>query len=258
VTERSATTATPPRPTREGRESWLALLEELFDPSTRERLDRIGVPAGCHALEVGAGGGSIATWLARRVGPGGRVVATDVDTHFLDRIREPNVEVLRHDVLADDFPPHSFDLVHCRALLVHVVEAERAVERMARWLKPGGLLLAEEPWLDVGLLSPDPVAVRAVGALKETMDGGLARRLPLALRDAGLERIEAEGKLVFFSGGTKLASFYRHVIEGACAPLVARGSVDRAELGRLGARFEDPGWTECGWPRIAAWGWKPS
>ena len=101
------------------RDEWLSLLEELFDPATVERLESAGVGPGWHALEVGAGRGSIAAWLANRVGDDGRVVATDLDTSLLEERDEPGVEVLRHDVLADDFPSGSFDLVHCRAVLVH-------------------------------------------------------------------------------------------------------------------------------------------
>src|SRR5688572_26889615 len=102
------------------RDEWLSLLEELFDPSTQHRLEGAGVAPGWRALEVGAGRGSIAAWLAERVGPEGRVVATDIDTSLLEALDEPRVEVLHHDVLADDFPADSFDLVHCRALLIHL------------------------------------------------------------------------------------------------------------------------------------------
>jgi ubiquinone/menaquinone biosynthesis C-methylase UbiE len=146
------------------RDGWLSLLEELFDPPTVERLERVGVGPGWEALEVGAGRGSIAAWLAERVRPEGRVLATDVDTTLLEERADPGVEVLRHDVLADDFPPASFDLVHCRAVLVHLADPERAVARMADWLKPGGVLVAEEPWTDVARLAPDATVARAAGA----------------------------------------------------------------------------------------------
>lgn len=232
----------------------MSLLEELFDPPTIERLEHVGVAAGWETLEVGAGRGSIAAWLAERVAPGGRVVATDLDTGLLDGI---DAEVLRHDVLRDDFPEGSFDLVHCRAVLVHVLAPDRALERMARWLKPGGVLLAEEPWVDAGLLSPDPVAARAAEALGPRMNCAFARRLPTALRAVGLERMDVDAPLVYFEGGSRLAGFFRNVLEGAAEPLVAAGQMSREELNGLGRRLEDPAWSDFGWPRIAAWGWKP-
>lgn len=247
-------------PAWQDRDEWLSLLEELFDPPTVERLERVGVAPGWRALEVGAGRGSIAAWLAERVGPGGRVVATDVDTALLGGMAERGVEVLRHDVLRDDFPDGSFDLVHTRAVLVHLLAPGRALDRIFRWLKPGGVVLCEEPWIDAGLLSPEPLAARAAEALKQAapqMDCGFARRLPQALKDAGFEPVEADAKLVYFEGGSRLATFYRLVLTGAVEPLVEAGRFEREQLERLSARFEDPAFTDCGWPRIAATGWKP-
>ncbi len=242
-----------------GWEERMALNQELFDPLTIEYLERFGVGAGEHVLELGAGMGSIAVWLAERVGPGGRVVATDLDTRDLDALDVPGLEVGRHDVLEDDFPEASFDLIHFRGVLVHVPEPDRALRRMARWLRPRGLLLAEEPWHDVALLSPDAVAVRAARALREDqgMNTDFARRMPEAMREAGLEAVGGEGRLSFFEGGSRAASFYRFVLRGAAVRLVASGELDRAEVERMTARFDDRDRLDCGWPRIAAWGRKP-
>ena len=52
-------------------------LEELFDASTKHHLDDLGLCPGWTCLEVGCGAVSIANWLADRVGPSRRVVATD-------------------------------------------------------------------------------------------------------------------------------------------------------------------------------------
>lgn len=57
----------------------LRLLEVCRDPGTIGRLDRLGVSCGWRCLEVGAGHGSIARWLAERVGPTGSVLAADID-----------------------------------------------------------------------------------------------------------------------------------------------------------------------------------
>src|SRR5687767_11306018 len=83
-------------------------LELRLDPATIRHLETIGVGAGWTCLEIGGGGGSIARWLARRVGPSGRVVATDLDPRFLEALGEPNLEARRHDVATDDLPPNAF------------------------------------------------------------------------------------------------------------------------------------------------------
>ena len=43
-------------------------LDAVFDPVTRARLTRLGVAPGARCLEVGAGSGSIARWMADQVG----------------------------------------------------------------------------------------------------------------------------------------------------------------------------------------------
>jgi hypothetical protein len=85
------------RPAAEDRR--LGLLEEIFDPVSRRR--RSGVQAGWRCLEVGAGRGSMAVWLAERVGPSGGVVATDIDVSYLERLDARNLEVRRHNILED-------------------------------------------------------------------------------------------------------------------------------------------------------------
>ena len=82
----------------------LGRLEAHFDPGSIRHLERLGVAGGWHCLEVAAGGGSIATWLSRKVGATGRVVATDIDTRFLDGLDYPNVEVRRHDIVERRYP----------------------------------------------------------------------------------------------------------------------------------------------------------
>lgn len=57
-------------------------LAALFDASTFRHFDRVGIDVGWRCREVGAGGPSVAGWLSERVGPGGRVLATDIDVSW--------------------------------------------------------------------------------------------------------------------------------------------------------------------------------
>src|SRR4051794_15064967 len=95
----------------------LAGIEALGDTGTRDLLIRHGARPGAAVLEVGAGGGSIVEWLAGQVGPTGRVLATDLDTRFVDPLASEVVQVRRADVLADDLPEGEFDVAHSRLVL---------------------------------------------------------------------------------------------------------------------------------------------
>ena len=135
----------------------LDLLEQIYDPISRLR--RGLVQPGWRCLEVGAGRGSMAAWLADQVGATGHVVATDVDTRYLSRLELPNLEVIEHNILEDPIDvlrPGSFDLVCSRLMLFHLKgRQEQAIRQMAACLRPGGWLLDEDA--DWGTATPvDP------------------------------------------------------------------------------------------------------
>ena len=77
------------------------VLARIYDPTSRRVLESTGIAAGWRCLEVGGGGGSVARWMAERVGPTGSVLCTDLDTRIIERGRAhagPNLEVIRHDI----------------------------------------------------------------------------------------------------------------------------------------------------------------
>jgi SAM-dependent methyltransferase len=158
-----------------------AALSAVFDPGTIRHLEACGVRRGWHCLEVGGGSGTIARWLADRVGSAGLVLATDIDPRHLESLKLPNLEVLRHDVATDPLPEAAFDLVHARLVLMHLSARETALARMISALKRGGWLVSEE--YDSLSMPPDPQAnpgevllPTQVALMKVLEDGGVAGR----------------------------------------------------------------------------------
>jgi len=191
-----------------------AVLSALFDPGSIRHLEACGVGRGWHCLEIGGGGGSIASWLADRVGPTGRVLATDIDPRFLEPIKLPNLEVRRHNIAIDPLPEAAFDLVHARLVLMHLPERERALARMISALKPGGWLVDEE--YDSCSMPPDP-AVSPGEVLLPTQVAMLR-----FLEDHGVDRLY--GRLLFGRlrahglvsiGGEARAFMWHHASPGA-------------------------------------------
>ncbi len=117
-------------------------LSATFDGWTRAHLDGCGLAPGWACWEVGAGGPAVPAWLAQRVGPTGRVVATDLDISWMPADADFSVE--RLDVAADPPPAGRFDLVHARLVLTHVTRRDEALRRMADALAPGGWLVVED------------------------------------------------------------------------------------------------------------------
>ena len=119
-------------------------LEEAFDELTTGHLRRIGVAPGWRCLELGAGGGSVAAWLATQVGPAGHVVATDLDVSRFRPHSFDQLEVHRLDLVTDELPAGPWDLIHERLVLQHVPARMQVLDRMVAALAPGGWIVLED------------------------------------------------------------------------------------------------------------------
>lgn len=238
----------------------------LFDPTTFRHLEGFGIGSGWRCWEVGAGGTSVVSWLAKKVGPTGKVVATDIDTSQLAPAARPPVEVRVHDVGAEEPPGEGFDLVHARLVLVHVPDRERALRSMVDSLRPGGRLLIEDadPALQP-LTCPDDhgpaeeLANRLRQGFRRLLadrgaDLSYGRRLPRLLREAGLHRVEAEA--YFPLSSPACAALESATIRQIREQLVAAGLATDADIDQHLANVAAGGMDLATSPMISAWGRK--
>jgi SAM-dependent methyltransferase len=246
----------------------LRLLEARYDPHTFRRLRMFGSLAGARCLEVGAGAGSVACWLAAQVGPAGRVVATDADPRFRADADKAGVQVRRHDILADPLEPGRYDLVHCRALLLHLADPLRAVRNMAAAARPGGWLLIEDADY-VSLVAASPAHPRtarfdqAVGKLSKffaasgAFDPFLGRCLPSLITAAGLAETGSEAIACYRRGGSAEAELLRRSLERMHPMILGNGVVGQNELDAVAAATADPSFSFLDALSVAAWGRVP-
>jgi len=240
----------------------LRLLERAEDPTTIRHLTRIGVGEGWRCLEVGAGGGSIARWLADRVGPTGQVVATDINPRFLDHLDLPNVEVRCHNIVEDGVEQDAYDLVHCRAVLMHLPDPEAVARKMARALRPGGWLLAEEgdytfhASVDVRPL----VTRRAKDYLRSAGMGDpfFGRLLPPLVARLGLTDTANEAVTHIAQGGSDTALFLEKTSQLLDAGMADNGLITEAEIAERGRILADPDFWFVNYMIVAAWGRRPT
>jgi len=155
------------------------------------------IQPGQRVLDVATGIGEPAVTAARRVGPNGKVVATDHSGQMINLARErastmgaSNVEFLEMDAEALKFPEKSFDAIVCRWGLMFLPDLAGALERMRPLLVAGGRLAASV-WADgpkvpmIGLVlaacrqfelprppagSLGPLSLADIDALKRTME----------------------------------------------------------------------------------------
>jgi SAM-dependent methyltransferase len=244
----------------------LAGLESALDEGTRAHLERLGIEPGWRCIEVGAGGGAVALWLADTVAPDGKVIATDLETDFLQAqaAAYPTLELLRHDISSEDLPT-GFDLVHARWLTEWLPDKREALRRMAAALRPGGVLLDEEPDFVTIYEAAEPPALRRV--VREAMrhlettcpvDCQYGRRLLDDLIAIGLVDTAAEGRCPVVRGGSPPAShFLRLTLEKLKPAVLAEQTITVAEYDDAVAALEDPAGTIIMPMTVAAWGRRP-
>ena len=129
--------------------AWGGLLSEWLGPPTEAMLDMAGVGSGSRVLDVAAGAGQQTLVAARRVGPSGHVLATDISPDILDYAAEnariegfDNVATLEADGEAMDVPPESFDAAISRVGLIYFPDQQKALANIMGALKPGGRFAA--------------------------------------------------------------------------------------------------------------------
>jgi SAM-dependent methyltransferase len=224
-----------------------AALSAIFDSSTKRHLLDRGLAPGWQCLEVGGGGGSIASWLSERVGDGGRVVVTDIDTRFLESLKLPNLEVLRHDITRDPLAERAFDLVHTRMVLIHLAEPNDVLQRLVAALKPGGWLVCEE--FDSVSAPPNPAVCpgevvlkthNAMGRLNDErgVDRRCGRLLFGRFRALGLTALGAEGHMSMVQPESQIATLLRASYERRRAAMIDAGYVTDEEVERDLAHME--------------------
>lgn len=223
-------------------------LEAAFDPMTTGRLAERGVGDGWDCLEVGCGNGSVARWLADRVAPTGRVVATDVVAG--PPVDRSNLSVVEHDLRTDPLERESFDLIVARLVLQHLPEREAVVAKLASALKPGGWLQIDEfdTAYEPVVLAPDEHAaelyekfLRAKRNLMRSAGGDpeWGRRVAGVMRAAGLVDVDLRPHVRLRSPGSpdlQLQENHTHQLRDG---LVSVGMTDE-ELVQVRAVMRDP------------------
>jgi len=236
-------------------------IEALWDAGSAAALEQAGVGPGWSCVEVGAGRGSMVEWLSDRTGPEGHVLATDLDTRFLDAIERDNVTVATNDVLTEDLPGAPFDLVYSRLVVEHL--GVSALERMVAAVKPGGVLVLEDYDFSPSACHPaDENFERVTEAVLDFMsaagfDPNFGRTLPTLLTDAGLEDVHADGRVRIVRGGSHEVAFYRLTLFALRVPLVDSGRLTDTDFDATLAGLEDPGRTFLSPVLVAARGRRP-
>jgi len=200
----------------------------LWDPDSFALFDRCRIRRGWRVLEIGPGQGSLHLELRRRtrrpvdaVEPSPAFAARLKKLCAGDGIGEPRIWETR--LLDAPLPSAHYDLVFARWVFLFLPEPEKHLRRLARALKPGGLLALQDYHRESFALVPRPhhwaeflSAERSCFAA-EGADVSIGGRLPELYRRAGLEVVGVRPIVKFGSPGSPtwewLSAYFLGVME---------------------------------------------
>jgi SAM-dependent methyltransferase len=241
-------------------------LSVLYDAQTIRHLERTGIQQGWSCLEVGGGGGSIASWMCERVGDQGHVLATDIEPCFLRTLSFANLEVRQHDIRMEGLPTLEFDLAHTRLVLHHLPGRELALQRILASLKPGGWIVVEEFDALSVLPNPDvipgekdmPILRACYQALSARgVDLLYGRHLPHHLLANGLVNVGAEATLSLWRGQSPGTNLFRISSEELSGPIIRSGLMSQAEFEAAVRCFDEQEFHMLSPTMWTAWGQVP-
>lgn len=220
----------------------LAGIESLWDPGSRRLLDELGIGVGWRCLEVGAGGGSLAEWMAGR---GAHVLAIDIDTRFVEPLACDAIEVRQVDIRTDELPGCQFDLVHARLVLEHLTERRQILDRLTATLRPGGWMVVEDyDWTGFGFEDADPQSEHVTEAVLTFMaqagfDPRYGRRVVADMAAAGLSGVRGEGRALVIDSHSPGFDFFRLSFESLRDAVVDAGLLSRPDADAAAVRFAE-------------------
>jgi ubiquinone/menaquinone biosynthesis C-methylase UbiE len=189
--------------TASGWERW-AKMRAVLEPATERMIDLAGIGPGARVLDIGCGAGEQTILAARRVGPSGLVLATDIAAPMLAATERAiaaaglgnvSTRVSSAETLTLSGPP--FDAAISRYVLMLVPDPVAAARGVFGMLRPGGrfgaLVHGASARNPLNALATEILARHGGKTLRPDAPGFFAladpARLVSVLRDAGFEDV---------------------------------------------------------------------
>jgi ubiquinone/menaquinone biosynthesis C-methylase UbiE len=225
----------------------LRLLEEAFDKKTKTILHHAGLKEGWKCLEIGPGAGSILGWMAEIVGDSGIVVGLDKNTKYIKQLDHTPIKIV--EGMIQDFKyDQQFDLIHARYVFIHNTNAAKLISKTTELLKPGGILVVEEPdftvarWIDdryeKGGNRVNQAICKMFQAKRLNPAYGTQVGLDMASSGLNINRIDSEMHLEF--GGSRVAKVMSASTEALKEKYIETGECSEDDVGTYIKGAKDP------------------
>lgn len=149
-------------------------------PGFERECDRLAAVAairpGMTVADVGAGSGRMAASMAARIGPSGRLFATEIKEALIRSIREraaaeglSNVTLVLAGESTTGLAANCCDVIYLRRVYHHLADAQAIATSLYSSLRSGGRLVV------IDMMTPDWLPVVRHGIPAETVRSGLQR-----------------------------------------------------------------------------------
>lgn len=171
-----------------------------------------GVTLGKRVLDLGCGPGFASFDLALALGSEGSVIGVDISEAYVNYATDqahhrhlPQCDFIHSSFDDLELEENSFDAIYCRWALAWISNVPEIMEKVNRWLKPGGVFMAQEyqHWGTFSV-SPERAEVRTLveacrtgwKQMESEIDIGVI--LPQILSEVGLD-VEHTAPLIRYS-----------------------------------------------------------
>lgn len=124
---------------------WMPTINAWLENATEIMLDQARVDEGCRVLDIAAGDGAQSVAAARRVGPQGEVLATDIASEFVklassvaERTGLTQLTARQMDAESLELPDQAYDAVISRLGLMYLPDLSRGLAEIMRVLRRRG------------------------------------------------------------------------------------------------------------------------
>jgi SAM-dependent methyltransferase len=171
----------------------LELIHTVYGPISFRGLEAADISQASRVADIGCGTGTVALWMAERMGANGQVDAIDISK---DQIEIAKARAVNKNAAKINFAegsaydprltPGIYDVVFCRLVLCHLKEPARAISQMVSLLKPGGRLVIVDMDLRTAFTMPhseDYEAWLHEGSSKHDQNIGVDYQIGLRLHE---------------------------------------------------------------------------
>jgi 2-polyprenyl-3-methyl-5-hydroxy-6-metoxy-1,4-benzoquinol methylase len=185
--------------------------------------------------------------MGDQVGKSGYILGVDKNAEFINSLAKPHVDVREGMIQEMEFKER-FDLIHARYFFIHNTNTKALLTQVSGLLKPGGVLVLEEPdftiarWIDKNYAAFGNRVNRAICTMFNNMglNPAYGAEVALELTGCGLTLTHIEAHMHLDIGGSGVAQVMAKSTKVLKEKYVNTGEADETDIAQYIEGANDP------------------